>query len=194
MLKDFMLLKKLWDMGGHLPLPHVPAAATALKRTVSQVSLLALGVVFELASRYVPEMKDEISSWEDGRRVAIGVMPSGPFITILKEGRAIHYLGRGLKDPELAILFKNLDSAVMIFTGQMGAPQAVAENRVVVHGSNVKAMEVTRAMAIVQTYLFPGFILDKTFKRPPRLSLSQMALKGKIMGLLTPRLMLVAAK
>ena len=35
-------------------------------------------------------------------------MPSGPFITILKEGRAIHYLGRGLKDPELAILFKNL--------------------------------------------------------------------------------------
>jgi hypothetical protein len=49
-------------------------------------------------------------------------------------------------------------------------------------------------MAVVQTYLFPGFILDKTFKRPPRLSVSQLALKAKIMGLLTPRLMMVAAK
>lgn len=182
------MLKKAWTM------PDVSAVATPVKKTVSQASLMALGVTFELTSLHVPEMKEEIAAWEDGRRVAIGVMPLGPFVTIAKDNERIRYLGRGLKDPDISILFKNLDSAVLVFTGQMGAPQAVAENRVCVHGNNAKAMEVTRGMAIVQTYLFPGLILEKTFKRPPRLSPMQLATKAKIMGLLTPALAMAAFK
>ncbi len=163
-------------------------AATGLKRTTSHISLLALGITFELTSRYVPEMQQEIADWEEGRRVTIGVLPNGPYMTIQKNGDRIDYLGIGKHEPHLSILFKNLDSAVMIFTGMLGAPAAVAENRVCIHGDNAKAMEVTRAMAIVQTYLFPGLILNKTFKRPPKLTSSQLATKAKIMGLLTPML------
>ncbi len=156
------------------------------KYALCSVSLLALGATFELTSRYVKEMQDEIADWEDGRRVGIGVLPRGPYVTVEKKGNRFHYLGRGLKDPHLSLLFKNLESAVLIFTGQLGAAQAVAENRVCVHGDNYQAMQVTRAMAIVQTYLFPGIILNKTFKRPPKLKAAQLAVKAKIYALLTP--------
>ncbi|MBN1947910.1 MAG: hypothetical protein JW797_19745 [Bradymonadales bacterium] len=165
-----------------------PPRAPAWKVQIARTSLMALAATFELTSRHVPAMQEEIADWEDGRRVGIGVLPLGPFITIAKEGNRLKYLGKGLRNAGVSILFKNLDSALLIFTGQLGAPQAVAENRVCVHGNNYHAMQVTRAMAIVQTYLFPGLILNKTFKRPPRLNVRQLGTKALVMGMLTPRL------
>jgi hypothetical protein len=161
---------------------------------LSKTSLMALGVTFELASKYVDEMKAEIAGWEEGRKVGMGVLPNGPSITIQKSGNGIRYLGSGLQEPDVSILFKNLDSAVMIFTAQLGSHEAVAENRIRIHGDNALAMQATRAMAIVQTYLFPGILLKKTFKRPPKLTGKQIAIKAKIMGLLTPKLIAVLGK
>jgi hypothetical protein len=172
----------------------IPKGLLGAKRVTARVSLLALGVTFELTSKYVAEMQEEIADWEDGRNVGIGVLPNGPSITIRKEGDRLKYLGSGLQDPEISILFKNLDSALMIFTGQLGSPQAVAENRICVQGNTYKAMQVTRAMAIVQTYLFPGIVLKSSFKRPPKLSSEQLAIKAKIMGLLTPMLLKASFK
>lgn len=161
---------------------------TKAKRTLCGISLLALGTTFELASHYVPEVAREISDWEDGRCVSIGVLPNGPSITVRKEKNRFVFLGMKKVAPHISVLFKNLDSAVLIFLGMMGPPQAVAENRVCVHGNNYHAMQVTRAMAIVQTYLFPGFILNKTFKRPPKLTPTQLLNKAIIMILLVPML------
>ena len=164
------------------------------KRALCKGALLGLAAVFELASRYVVEMQREIADWDEGRRVTIGVLPSGPHITIEKSGDRIRYVGPNPGGSSVSILFKNLDSAILVFTGQIGAPWAVAENRVCVHGANAEAIQVTRAMAIVQTYLFPGPILKKTFKRPPRLTAAQMANKARIMGLLTPHMVRLAGR
>jgi hypothetical protein len=174
--------------------PGVAQAAFTAKGALAKTSLIALGATFELVSELVPEMKEEIADWEEGRKVTIGVLPKGPFITIQKVGNRIKYLGASQKEPDLCVYFKNLESAVLLFTAQIGAPQAVAENRVCVHGSNYKAMQATRAMAIVQTYLFPGILLDMTFKRPPKLDAKHIAIKAKVMGLLTPRLVAVAGR
>ncbi len=175
-------------------LSPVVRAAVMAKRGLCSGALLGLAAVFEMTSRYVPEMGKEIADWDDGRRVTIGVLPSGPYITIQKVGERLRYLGARSVDPSVSILFKNLDSAVLVFTGQIGAPWAVAENRICVHGSNTEALQVTRAMAIVQTDLFPGLILKKTFKRPPQLTVAQMANKARIMGLLTPRMIRMAGR
>ena len=179
----------MWSTVGPTGVPglrvHTKGGVVA-KRALCKGALLGLAAVFELTSRYVKEMQDEIGSWREGRRVTIGVLPSGPYITIEKAGDRLAYVGPNPGDASVSILFKNLDSAILVFTGQLGAPWAVAENRVCVHGSNAEALQVTRAMAIVQTYLFPGPILKKTFKRPPKLSLRQLANKALIMGLLTP--------
>lgn len=162
---------------------------TQAKAALCRTSLLALGMTFELASDLAPEMAVELAPWDEGRRVGIGVLPNGPYITIQKRGARLAYLGSGLADPHVAILFKNLDSAVLVFTGQIGAHHAVAENRVVVRGSNHHAMEATRAMAIVQTYLFPGLLLKKIFKRPPVLTRAQLMAKGRVYAALVPALL-----
>ena len=169
-------------------------SGVAGKRALCKGALLGLAAVFELASRYVVEMQREIADWSEGRRVTIGVLPSGPHITIEKRGDRIVYVGPDPGDASVSILFKNLDSAILVFTGQIGAPWAVAENRVCVHGSNAEAIQVTRAMAIVQTYLFPGPILKKTFKRPPQLTVAQRLNKARIMGLLTPAMIRLAGR
>lgn len=167
---------------------NVQSFGSRAKREVCAITLAVFGRAFELVSERVPAFAEEISTWEEGRRVVIGVLPQGPFMTIEKRGKRVVYLGPGSQNPTISILFKNLDSALLIFTGQLGAPYAVAENRVIIHGENAKAMQATRAMALVQTYLFPGLILKRTFKRPPKLSASELATKAAIYALLTPRL------
>lgn len=163
-------------------LPH------GVKKVVCRVALAALGVTFELCGRMVPEMHRELEGWREGLRVGIGVLPSGPDVTVKHLGGGFRYLGDGLQTPDVSILFKNLESAMLVFTAQIGAHTAVAEDRVIVRGPNDAAMAVTRAMAIVQTYLFPGVLLERTFKRPPRLGPRQLATKAAIMGLLVPEL------
>ena len=65
----------------------------SVKELTARVSLLALGATFELASRYVPAMSNELSDWEETRNVVIGVLPRGPFITVKKEGPRFRFLG-----------------------------------------------------------------------------------------------------
>ena len=160
----------------------VLSAATHVKYAVAHVGLLGLGAMFELCSRQVPEMADEVKDWRDGIRVALGVMPDGPAITVVLDRGRFRFVGPAVREADIAIYFKNLDAALLIFTGQIGSAQAVAEKRLAVHGNNHEAMAVTRAMAIVQTYLFPALITRQTFKRPPELNRTQLLRKAAILG------------
>jgi hypothetical protein len=49
-------------------------------------------------------------------------------------------------------------------------------------------MELNRALAMVETYLFPQFIINKIFKRPPTLNIYQLATKGIIYAAMGPAL------
>jgi hypothetical protein len=164
-----------------MPLLRLPTGA---KQWLARLSLLALAAMFELASRRVAALRDELARWDDGRRVGLGVLPDGPSITLAARGGQIDYLGAGLREPEVSLLFKNLDSALLIFTGQLGAHHAAAENRVCIHGDNAKAMQVTRAMAIVQSYLMPRRQLRQTLKRLPPMSGGRRATKALLMAAL----------
>jgi hypothetical protein len=162
------------------------STAYKIKRSVVSASLLALATAFEIVSRHSPELKAEISGWEDSRLFSIGVwpMPEGPAITMKKEADGITYLGKGYKDPKLIVLFKNLDSAILPFTGQMGSHTAFAQHRAILHGNVGEGMQVSRAMVIVQKFLMPGLIFKKIFKNPPGLSFSELLLKARVMGTL----------
>jgi len=180
---DFSVQKGLALIRG---IPNYPVIQSKVKYILLDTSLNALGAAFELVTKMVPEMKAEIAGWNEGRKFAVGVLPKGPYITLEKRGDMIFYLGKGLLSPEISLLFKNLDSGVLVFTGMMSSHQAVAECRVIIKGNNAYAMEVTRAMAIVQTYLFPSIMFKKIFKDPPKLSLAQMITKAKVYTLLLP--------
>jgi hypothetical protein len=167
-------------------LPLYPMIQTKAKYALCATVLSVLGPAFEVVGKYVPEFKEEIKSWEDGRRFSIGVLPRGPYITLEKRGDKIHYLGKGLQSPSISMFFKNLDSAVLMFVGMSGTHQAFAQNRIIVDGNLSHTMEVNRVVNIVETYLWIGPFLTNVLKRVPKLSLSQWINKGKVYMNLTP--------
>jgi len=154
------------------------------KRAIVNTSLVASGVAFELVSKHSPELKAEIADWEEGRVFSLGVLPDGPAVSLKKEGDRIRYLGKGYKNPKLKLLFKNIDCARLMMTGKTSSSAAFAQHRTILHGNIVEAMQVSRAMAIMQSYLFPRSVLKKSMKRPPKLTLAQRLLKARIMATL----------
>ncbi|MBL7203906.1 MAG: hypothetical protein ISS63_06180 [Desulfobacteraceae bacterium] len=166
--------------------PYFPVIQSKSKYELIDIILTVIGVAFEEVSKRVPELKGEIAGWDEGRRCAMGVLPKGPYISLEKSGDRILYLGKGLMSPDVTFLFKNLDSAVLVLTAQMSAHQAMAECRILLDGQVSYGMEMNRALAIVETYLFPQFILNKIFKRKPQLSLYQLITKGTVYAALLP--------
>jgi len=183
---DFIIEKGLAQLRG---LPFYPVIQSKSKYEVIDMTLTVIGVAFEEVSKRAPDLKREIIRWNDGRRCALGVLPNGPFITLEKREDRIYYLGKRKVDPAMTFLFKNLDSALLVLTAQMSAHQALAESRILLDGQVSYGMELNRALAIVETYLFPQFILNKIFKRPPTLNLYQLAAKGIIYGAMVPALL-----
>ncbi len=167
-------------------IPNYPVMQSKVKYALLDISLSTLAAAFEEVAKRVPEFKAEIAGWNDGRRVAVGVLPRGPSITLEKRGDRINYLGKGLLSPDVSFLFKNLDSGVMVLTGLMSSHQAVAECRVLIDGDTSQAMELNRTLAIVETYLFPMIILKRIFKTPPKLSPGQLITKAKVYSALSP--------
>jgi hypothetical protein len=141
------------------------------KEMVVASSLRALGVMFELVSEHSPELRTELADWEEGRVVGLGVLPHGPAISLLKQREGM-----------------NMDAAVMVFSGQIGAHMGSIEHRVVVHGNVVHAMQAVRAMNIVQKFLMPALLLNRTTKRPVRLSGPELRTKARVLAGLVPRL------
>jgi hypothetical protein len=169
-------------------MPYFQIIQTKSKYVMVDTTLTVIGSAFEVVSKMSPEMQAEIADWNDGRKCGVGVLPNGPFITLQKKKDQIIYLGKGRQEADVTFLFKNLDSAVMLFTAQMSAHQAAAECRILIDGVNSYAMELNRALSIVETYLFPGIILKMIFKRPPRLTTKQQISKGRILAALMPNL------
>lgn len=167
-------------------LPFYPGFQTGVKYALSSVTLSLLGPAFEVISKRVPEIREELKSWDDGRRFAIGILPKGPYITLEKRGDMIHYLGRGLISADIAMLFKNFDAALPVFLGMKGSFQTFAENGMIVEGNLSHTMEVNRVANIVYAYLFPGVILKIILKRPPKLNMLQLITKARVYMALTP--------
>ncbi|MDP8225336.1 MAG: hypothetical protein P9L99_18385 [Candidatus Lernaella stagnicola] len=157
-----------------------------VKMFVAKTALLAMGAAFEIVSKLDPEVQREVADWADGEVFSMGILPHGPYISLVKEGSGVRYLGTGMKDPNVAILFKNLDAALLVFTGQIGTHTAAAEKRFIVIGDLAETMKISRTMGLVQAYLFPGFIVKKTFKRVPQFTRENYLIKAKVYAKLVP--------
>jgi len=170
-----------------LPVERIFSLKYKDKAAIAKIALGAMAAAFELASKRVPELQKELKSWDNGRTFALGVLAKGPGITMRNENGVIKLIGEGVREgTDVVFYFKNIDSALMVFAGMMGAHTASIQHRTIVHGDIGMGMEALRAMNIVQAYLFPGFILKKTFKTPPKMNGAQMLTKIGIMASLAP--------
>ncbi len=166
------------------------SAVYKMKLLVVKASLIALGVAFELVSKYDKALKSELIQWGEGRVFALGVLPDGPVMAVRKEGDHLVYLGQGDHGARLKIMFKNVDSAFLTLSAQIGPHVAFAQHRAIVVGSIYQAMEANRAMAIVQGYLMPGIVMNRIVKRKAPFSVEKLKNKAIVMMQFTPALLL----
>jgi len=154
------------------------------KKATVRAAMLAFGAAFETISKRSPELKAEIAGWDEGRVFSLGVLPDGPAVAFQKKGDRIQYLGKGHHDSTLTILFKNMDAALLPLTFRIGTDTSYAQRRGILYGNIAQGMQLTRAMGIVQSYLLPHSILEKTCKRAPTLTPGQFRLKIWVMATL----------
>ncbi len=159
------------------------------KVAIATTALAAFGAAYDIVSGANPQMKAELATWEDGRTFAIGVLEKGPAITFVKINGRVKKLGAGIVDkPDLVIYFKNIDAALLTFTGQMNPKIASVQHRTVVHGRIDHAMEAMRTMDIVIKFLMPGFLLKSMYGRKIPLTPEEALLKARVYAGLVPKM------
>lgn len=156
--------------------------------------MLSLGSAFELASKFVPEIKKELAGWDEGRRCAMQILPRGPAITFVKQGDRIKVVGKGVHHPDVAFMFKNLDAALPVFVGFQSTHEAMAQNKIMIQGDNACAQQFNRVIGLVLAYLFPVFAYRRLFKAAPKLGVRGVINKSKVYLMLVPQIIVNTIK
>lgn len=169
----------------HVPHRWKPRKKTA-KTLVVRASFFLVGRALEAAAILDKDVKAEVAQWKDPITFLFQVLPNGPFMVLKKEDGVLRYAGSDPVEADMTLYFKNIESAFLIFSGQMGAPHGSAEHRVALKGDASQAMSFIRCLENVQAHLFPAVIAKRVLKDTPRLTLRRAAVRAGIYGLGIP--------
>ncbi len=147
------------------------------KIVVIKIIFIVLGRAFQSASKHDEQIRREISSWKDGFTLIMKVMPDGPSMGLEKKDNMLEFKGEKLRIAELEIYFRNVESAFMIMTPQMGSHQAFAERRMSIKGDLGIATVFTRTLVILMSILYPELIVKRLVKRVPPLTFKRLKLR-----------------
>ncbi|MBU2510331.1 hypothetical protein KJ966_03300 [bacterium] len=143
------------------------------KKMVVRTVLFVLGRAMQSASKYDVEIKRELAVLPDNLRIQMQILPSGPCMTVVTQNGKLKYLGQKPMEADMIVIYKNLESAFMLFTAQKGIAKSYAEHRLSLRGDLSYAMVFTRCIIIIQGYLFPKIINNRIMKRVPAMSLKK---------------------
>ena len=146
----------------------LPGTKFFKKFTVKTVFFI-LGRSLASASKFEPRIRREVASWEEGFSIMMKVLPSGPCLGWKKENGTLIYMGSKLKKAELIINFKNLTSAFLLMTPQIGVAEGFAQHRMTVIGDLAKSISFNRCLNILLPYLYPDFICKRLLKEIPEM-------------------------
>ncbi len=151
-------------------LTDITPGSNRAKRFIVRANFFILGRGLQAASRFDSCIKKEISRWNEGFTVVMKVRPEVLSLAWRKSSGRIRYMGSGSVEADLAVIMKNLDTAFLMVTAQMGTFQAYAQNRIALEGNTVDAMILTRCLNTVEAYLFPKFVSRRILKRLPKMT------------------------
>jgi len=143
------------------------------KTLSSKILLFVLGKGYQSASKVDMSIRKEIEKWPKNFNFMMKIDPDGPNISFKKmNNNTVKYMGSKIKEKEidLIIFFKNIESAFMVLTAQLGTAEATCQHKIGVKGSLPITMSFIRCLNIVETYLFPKFIVKRILRRVPKIS------------------------
>jgi len=140
------------------------------KVLVIKLMFFLFGRAVQVLSRIDPEIRSEISRWPEGFLILYRVLPHGPRMALARTraGR-LEYRGGNVAGAkaDLTVAVKNIQSAFLVFSFQMGMNQAYAQNRISVRGDVPTAMSQMRVLNRVLAYMLPRRIVQRmTLKMP----------------------------
>lgn len=157
----------------------VPPGKKPFKTLVARIILFVLGRGLQAASKLDPDVRREMQDWPQGLTVAMNIHPSGPRTGWRRDSEKITHLG-GKIDPDamdLVVTFKNVESAFMVFTAQVGTAKAYAEHRMSVQGDLVYSMTLIRCLNYLETHLFPRIISRMILKKVPKMGFKKQLIR-----------------
>jgi len=143
-----------------------------LKEFYVRCLFFVFGRALQTLSRTDPILKSELARWPEDFLVLYRILPDGPRLVLLRnrEGR-LEYRGSKAREEDagLVITLKNLESAFLVMSLQVGTTQAYAENRVGAKGNIDVAMSLIKCLSVLITYLAPRAAAEKVLKRLPEI-------------------------
>lgn len=157
-----------------------------LKKAIINLVFTVLGRSFKTLSKYDSNIKKEIESWPKNFKILFKVQHFGPSLGLVKTSKnQIKPKNITEQQADLVIYFKNVDSAFMLMTAQIGTHQAYAQHRLRAKGNLLYSMSVIRCLNIAETYLFPSFIARKIIRDLPEIDRPKKYLLRMYLYLLT---------
>ena len=155
----------------------------AIKKFISKIVLFFLFKGFKVTYKYDENVRKEIDLLPDKFTAIIDTGEKNTKLIIQKNDNNIVRL-KDTENANIEIVFKNIDSALLMFTGRLGVSRAYAEHRFLLKGEIAQAMCLVRCIDIVEAYLFPKIITKNILKYEP----------SKNMGLLKTYILVLVTK
>lgn len=127
-------------------------------------------------------VREEIDSWPDGMTYCLACSKDGPRLFFRKNKDKLQRLNpRIQRYYDTCITFRSLEAAFMVLTGRQGIAQAYAAHAFTLHGDVGTAMELTRCVDVVESYLFPKVMTRRILKEVAQKHCGTLALYTRIL-------------
>lgn len=134
-----------------------------------RVMLFFVGRAFQSLWKLDKNIQQEFNMLPEKFSFAITVLPDGPGVFLQKDAQGkLRYKGKLNDEADVMIRFRNIASAMRVFTFQISSYKAYAQNGISVSGDLAATMGIMRCLNLVEDYLLPGFITKKILKRKPK--------------------------
>jgi len=146
--------------------PDIPPGKKRIKKIYLSIMLFFVGRAFQSAYRVDRTVRKEFDSLPENFSFIMKIHPAGPGILMQRNNKGkLKYMGRSAKPADVNIIFRNIESAIKVFTFQSSAYVSYAQNGISVSGDLACTMSIMRSLSLVEDYLLPWIITRKIFKR-----------------------------
>lgn len=150
------------------------------KRRYVALMMDVIGRSLEAASQVDKVIRNEVAHLPDRLMFEMRVLPTGPALVMVKtEDGHLRYLGgRAPRKADVAVKFKHLQHAFLVFSFQESTARSFANDRVLLDGEIAYAMKLVRCLNRMESLILPKVIAERALKRYPELPLLQKLLGG----------------
>ncbi len=151
---------------------EIKPGKSRIKTFIIKLMFFFFGRALQIVSTLDPDIRNEISRWPEDYLILYKVLPKGPRMALARNRLGhLEYRGGKVREAEadLTVAIKNVESAFLIFTFQIGMNQAYAQNRLSVRGDIPTAMSQMRVLNLTLAYMLPKFVVRKITMKVPEI-------------------------